>query len=229
MTKIKICGLFRHEDVEFVNLARPDYVGFVFAENSRRFVARGLAEQLSKKLRSDIVPVGVFVDAKPDDIIYLFKKGIIRAAQLHGNENDIYIAELKRKCGDLTVIKAVSADGISDNGRKDGLKNIDCGADNLSGKIGRGAADFLLVDNGKGGTGKTFDWRKIRGIEPPFFLAGGLDGSNIFDALRLSPYAVDISGGAETNGVKDGEKIMFLTQAARSNRTAETDIKTKND
>jgi phosphoribosylanthranilate isomerase len=222
MAKIKICGLFRHEDIELVNLAKPDYAGFVFAENSRRFVTRGLAAELSKRLDPAIIPVGVFVGAETDGIIELFRRGVIGAAQLHGGESADYIAELKRKCGELTVIRAVSADDIPDDIKRGAdifgeiKEKTDGGADKIRDKARRGAADFLLVDNGKGGTGKTFDWGKIRGIEPPFFLAGGIDKNNIFDALRLFPYAVDISGGAETNGVKDGEKIMFLTQAARN-------------
>jgi phosphoribosylanthranilate isomerase len=250
MTKIKICGLFRNEDIEFVNLAKPDYVGFVFAENSRRFVTREFAAELSKKLDPDIVPVGVFVGADIGGIADLFEKKVIRAAQLHGGESDEYIAELKKRCKDLTVIRAVNADNISYGNAENIFKNINCiidktkektafenakigrgsadFADTISDgikektifentKIGRGAADFLLIDNGKGGTGKVFDWKKIRSIEPPFFLAGGIDEDNIFDALNLSPYAVDISGGAETDGVKDGEKIIFLCQAARKN------------
>jgi phosphoribosylanthranilate isomerase len=197
MTKIKICGLFRYEDIEFVNRAKPDYIGFVFAKNSRRFVSMEFAEKLSKKLNPDIVPVGVFTNADIDAVITLFEKGVIRAAQLHGGESDAYVAELKKKGGDLTVIRAVDAN-------------------NLNGVTGRGEADFLLLDNGKGGTGKPFDWSKIRGIEPPFFLAGGIDKNNLSDALKLSPYAVDISGGAETDGVKDGEKIIFLTRTVRN-------------
>ncbi|MDR2091518.1 MAG: phosphoribosylanthranilate isomerase [Clostridiales bacterium] len=278
-TKIKICGLFRHKDIDFVNAARPDYAGFVFARRSRRFVEYGFAEELSRRLAPGIIPVGVFAGADAGEIAELFYRGVIKAAQLHGGEDENYAAKLKKACAGLTVIRAVSADGIKggtecadcaknginggingiekhtngnqSNGIKgiekhtngninDGIKGIEkrINRDIKSGVkdtekhtndnindgikygekieiIRRGSSDFLLVDNGNGGTGKPFDWHKIRGIEPPFFLAGGIDKNNIFDALKLSPYAVDISGGAETDGFKDSEKIMFLTKAAR--------------
>jgi phosphoribosylanthranilate isomerase len=118
MAKIKICGLFRNEDIEFVNLAKPDYVGFVFAGKSRRFVAPEFAAELSKKLNPDIVSVGVFVGADMDDIVGLFDKGVIRAAQLHGGESDEYIAELKKRREDLTVVRAISADNIPNGARE---------------------------------------------------------------------------------------------------------------
>src|SRR5665648_803269 len=104
--KIKICGLFRAEDIYFVNQAMPDYVGFVFAK-SRRQVSAEQAEQFRDKLNKGIIPVGVFVDEPVDKVALLLEKGIIEIAQLHGREDEEYISKLKA----LThkpIIKAVS-------------------------------------------------------------------------------------------------------------------------
>ncbi|GHV84159.1 hypothetical protein AGMMS50212_14990 [Spirochaetia bacterium] len=96
--KIKICGLFRDKDIEYANEAKPDFAGFVFAA-SRRQVNGAHAARLRKNLLPGIVPVGVFVDAALQDIVSLYKDGVISIAQLHGNEDDCYIAELKGLCG----------------------------------------------------------------------------------------------------------------------------------
>jgi len=107
MSKIKICGLFREQDIEFANEAKPDFTGFVFAEKSKRFVTAKQAENLRKNLAKEITPVGVFVNAKIDDIISLHKNGIIDIIQLHGGETDEYIKELKSKC-EAKIIQALN-------------------------------------------------------------------------------------------------------------------------
>jgi phosphoribosylanthranilate isomerase len=84
-------------------------------------------------------------------------------------------------------------------------------------------ADYVLLDHGSGGTGKSFNWRWLGGSTSdgrlrtgiPFFLAGGIGISNIEEALALNPYAVDISSGAETDGIKDAEKIAALVRRVR--------------
>jgi phosphoribosylanthranilate isomerase len=94
MTKIKICGLFREEDINFANEAGSDFTGFVFAE-SRRQVSATQAARLRSHLRTDIVPVGVFVNAPAEEIAALYRDGIIAIAQLHGTEDAAYIRRLK--------------------------------------------------------------------------------------------------------------------------------------
>ena len=101
--KIKICGLFRSEDIDYVNEACPDYAGFVFAE-SRRKVSPEKAEGLRQKLKPGITPVGVFVNAPIAEIAALYRNGIIEIAQLHGAENEEYIKRLKEECN-IPVIK----------------------------------------------------------------------------------------------------------------------------
>ena len=94
MVRIKICGLRRLEDIEIVNRYKPDYIGFVFADSKRK-VSHKLAGQMKKNLSSDIISVGVFVDAPQDEIIKLFEDNIIEIAQLHGRESEGYINNLK--------------------------------------------------------------------------------------------------------------------------------------
>jgi phosphoribosylanthranilate isomerase len=203
-TKIKICGLSRTEDIAAVNEAKPDYIGFVFAE-SRRKVSANEAAELKAELSPGITAVGVFVDAKVSEIVKLYEAGIIDIAQLHGAEDETYIEELRRETlaggASLPIIKAFRIDTIVDT----------C-------KAVASSADYVLLDHGKGGTGKTFNWNlaaEFRSItDRPYFLAGGIDEKNIKDAIALHPYTIDVSSGAETDGVKDPEKIKNLVNVA---------------
>lgn len=199
MVKIKICGLKRLEDIEMVNKYKPDYIGFVFADSKRK-VSHELASELKDNLDSDIISVGVFVDASQEEIIELFNKGVIDMAQLHGSENEEYITELKDKTNcELKIINAIEMS-----------KEVDLESyENTQ-------ADFLLLDSGKG-SGKTFDWRLIRkNLKKEFFLAGGLDISNICQAIEeFKPYAVDLSSSLETDGYKDETKIKEIMEVIR--------------
>ncbi|MDR1315529.1 MAG: phosphoribosylanthranilate isomerase [Spirochaetales bacterium] len=198
--KIKICGLFREEDIEYANQALPDYAGFVFAPRSRRFIDPEKAARLREKLDRRIIPVGVFVREKPEEIAALYRNGIIGMAQLHGGEDGEYIARLKEICG-APLILARSAEGAGDS-------------------MDMGGADYILFDSGAGGSGQSFDWRLLArgaGLSGcPFFLAGGIDIRNIEKAMSYRPYAIDISSGAESGGVKDREKMIALVEKARA-------------
>ena len=199
MVKIKICGIRRLEDIEIVNRYKPDYVGFVFADSKRK-VSHELASELKSNLDSDIISVGVFVDASQDEISELFDKGIIDVAQLHGSEDEDYISSLKDKTGHkLTIINAVEMSQDIDLNEYENTR-----------------ADYLLLDSGKG-SGKTFDWRLIgKDLQKEFFLAGGLDISNICQAIReFKPYAVDLSSSLETDGFKDENKIKEIMEVIR--------------
>ncbi|HWR22494.1 MAG TPA: phosphoribosylanthranilate isomerase [Feifaniaceae bacterium] len=195
MTKLKICGLFRAADIAYVNEAKPDYIGFVFAK-SRRQVTYALARALRERLAPEIMPVGVFVNAPQAEILKLYRENVISVAQLHGGESRAYIERLKEK--GVPIIKAV---------------RVESGAD-ITAHMDS-PADYLLLDNGAGGTGTMFDWSFLSACTRPYFLAGGVNLGNIADALALHPYCVDISSGAETDGVKDGEKIRLLAKAVR--------------
>jgi phosphoribosylanthranilate isomerase len=200
--KIKICGLFRDEDIDYVNEAGPDFIGFVFAK-SKRQVSAETAAKLRDSLREGIVPVGVFVNAPVEEVAALYRDGVIAIAQLHGEESPEYIGELKGRCG-APVIKAVRVES-----REDIVRAASCGA------------DYLLLDHGSGGTGRRFDWsllgdeKYLGALSIPCFLAGGIDVHNIEEALSYRPFAVDVSSGAETGSVKDREKILRLVEQVR--------------
>lgn len=196
MVKVKICGLKRLEDIEIVNKYKPDYIGFVFADSKRK-VSHDLAYKLKNDLSSDIISVGVFVDAPQEEILKIYGDGIIEAAQLHGIEDEDYINQLKEKTnGELKVIKAIEMSEDTD------LNDYE-----------NSQADYLLLDSGKG-SGKTFDWRLIRkNLKKEFFLAGGLDISNVEEAIEeFDPYAIDLSSSLETDGFKDENKIRELME-----------------
>lgn len=198
MTKIKICGLFRDCDIDYVNEAMPDYVGFVFAKSHRQ-VSVKQADLFRQKLNKNIVSVGVFVNNSIEEIQKICDDGIISVVQLHGSEDNNYISELRRKCK-IEIIKSVDASNGIDVQK---VKNID--------------ADFLLFDGGSGGTGKIFDWQIISEIKKPFFLAGGLNIDNIDNAIKkVKPYAVDLSSGVETDRVKDKQKILNIVRRVKN-------------
>ena len=196
MVKIKICGIRRLEDIDIVNKYKPDYIGFVFAD-SKRQVSHELASELKNNLDSDIVPVGVFVDADPNEIAGLFEGGIIEIAQLHGDESEEYINALKERTNnELKIIKAIEMSEDNDLSDYDNL-NI----------------DYLLLDSGKG-SGKTFDWNLIKSdLKKEFFLAGGINSSNVKEAIeQFHPYAIDLSSSLETDGFKDEEKVKEIME-----------------
>lgn len=203
MTKVKICGLRRIEDVKYVNEAKPDYVGFVFWPKSKRNVSFEEAKSLREALDPSIKAVGVFVDRDIDDIVYLTENGIIQAVQLHGNESEEVIKEVRRRCPEGTyILKAFEVKDESDMERAE-----------------KSSADMILVDAGKG-AGVTFDWSILSPLKREYFLAGGLGLSNVAEAVKsLHPYAVDVSSGVETDGFKDEDKIRkFCEAVAEENR-----------
>ncbi|MDR1830056.1 MAG: phosphoribosylanthranilate isomerase [Candidatus Fibromonas sp.] len=205
MPKIKICGLFREQDIEFANEAKPDFTGFVFAEKSKRFVNAKQAENLRKNLAKEITPVGVFVNAKIDDIISLQKNGIIDIIQLHGNEPDEYIKKLKTKC-EAKIIQALN---LTNNSQ---LSTLNSQLSTLQ------LCNYTLLDAPTPGSGHAFNWECLQGMDlsKNVFLAGGVNLQNIKEALKLNPFAVDVSSGAETDGVKDREKVLRLVEAAKN-------------
>jgi phosphoribosylanthranilate isomerase len=199
MTKIKLCGLSRPQDIETANQLRPDYIGFIFAPKSRRYVPPERAAQLRALLDPEILAVGVFVNEAPETVAALLGCGIIDIAQLHGGEDEDYIAALRARTG-KPLVQAFRVDTQEDVQRAQ-----------------RSSADFVLLDAGTGGTGTCFDWSLIQSLERPYFLAGGLGPENVADAVKtLHPFAVDVSSGIETDGAKDPEKMKDFVRAVRA-------------
>ena len=203
MTKIKICGLTRTEDIEMVNEFLPDYIGFVFAK-SRRQVSAEQAKKLKNKLRPAIKAVGVFVNEKPENIAEIANQGIIDLIQIHGDEDAAYCAQL-RKLTQAPIIKVVRVEREDDFA---GIEEFDC--------------DYYLFDTLSskeyGGTGKAFDHSLLynKEIKKPFFVAGGLNQDNVAAVIEvIKPFGVDTSGGVETDGIKDANKIKEFIKQGR--------------
>lgn len=198
MTKLKLCGLVRICDIEAVNRLNPEYIGFVFAKKSRRYVDPAQARKLRARLNKGISPVGVFVNESPEAIADLVRSGIIDVIQLHGSEGEDFLRKL-RELVSCPIIKAFSVKTPQD-------VRIAC----------ESSADLILLDSGGGGTGTVFDWDLLEPIRRPWFLAGGLSPENAADAIRrLAPYGVDVSSGIETDGVKDIQKMNDFVRAVR--------------
>lgn len=202
MAKVKICGLTREEDINIVNCYQPDYIGFVFAESKRK-VTKEKAARLKRQLDTNIQAVGVFVNTPIQDILDLCNENIIDMIQLHGNEKEDYILELKNKLPH-PIIKAL---------RPDSKENIE--------KSLTLHSDYLLVDTyieGQfGGSGRTFDWSILPGKAEKIFLAGGLNAGNAEDAiLTCRPYCLDVSSGVETDGRKDALKVKAFIDIVRN-------------
>ncbi len=202
--KIKICGLKRKEDVDYVNQAVPDWVGFVFAGTKRR-IDYETAKTLKQHLHPQIIVVGVFVNADMSFIVRLVTDGILDMIQLHGDEDEAYILELRSRLAEYgkknsPVIKAVRVR----------MEEEILEADNLP-------VDYLLLDafdeDSYGGSGKIFDHKLIPKLKKPFILAGGITEKNVVCILEelkedgRVPVCVDVSSSVESNGYKDKEKI----------------------
>lgn len=195
MTKIKLCGLSRACDIEVANELMPDYIGFVFAPESRRYVTPEKAMELKQMLLPEIKAVGVFVNENTETIADLLNNGVIDIAQLHGDEDNI---QRLRTLTGKPIIKAFRIGNEAD------ISNAE-----------QSTADFVLLDSGAG-TGTVFDWNLIKSINRPYFLAGGLDVQNVRAAIAaLHPFAVDVSSGIETNGFKDKTKMAAFVAAVR--------------
>ena len=197
MTKVKFCGLRRFEDIEYVNALKPEYIGFVFAKKSKRYVTPEFAKELKAALNPEIKACGVFVNEDAAEVIRLLREGIIDIAQLHGSEDGEYIQRIKAETG-RPVIKAFK------------IRSEEDAADAVV-----SCADMVLLDSGEG-SGQVFNWQLISGISRPYFLAGGLCAENVGKAIEtLNPFAVDVSSSIETNGYKDAEKMELFIKNVR--------------
>lgn len=204
MTKVKICGLSRPEDIFQANKLKSNYIGFVFYPKSKRAVTQSQAALLKAMLDKEIKAVGVFVNADIAFIEKLAQLRIIDLVQLHGDEDSLYIQELRKRVY-IPIIKAIRVQG------EESLQNLR-----------NYPVDFFLFDTYKpgqyGGTGERFNL-ELEGvtIPKPYFIAGGLDASNVAQVIAQNPhaYAVDVSGGVEDSatGLKDAQKMAdFVAQ-----------------
>ncbi len=208
---IKICGLGSEEAVDAALDAGADLVGFVFFPPSPRHLGLEHARTLARRVGTRAGKVVLSVDA--DDT---FVDAVVAAVhpdylQLHGGESAARLTALKARHG-LPVIKALPVETRSD------LEATAAYA---------GLVDLFLFDarppreaTRPGGLGRAFDWRVLAGVDPSlsFLLSGGLDASNVGEAIRLTrPRGVDVSSGVErAPGDKDPDKIRAFVRAARA-------------
>lgn len=208
MTRVKLCGMWRDEDIRAVAAAAPDMVGFVidFAR-SHRSVTPERAWELARLLEAEpggdaIERVGVFVDEDPESVALIADACGLAYVQLHGHEDAAYIEslrpELPRGCKVIQAFRVRTAADVA--------------------SVEKSPADLVLLDNGQG-TGEAFDWSLVTGVGRPFILAGGLTPENVAVAIEdVGPWGVDMSSGIETNGIKDANKMAAAVAAAKGGR-----------
>ncbi len=201
MVKIKFCGLRRIEDIQYVNILKVDYAGFVFSK-SKRIVNQELAKTLIENLDPAIKRVGVFVNEEINFVARIASSLRLDVVQLHGDETDEYIESLKSLL-DVEVWKAIKI--------KINNENL------ISSKADKILLDTFVVGL-PGGSGIPFDWNSISSMvfNKPFILAGGLNHLNVERAIEiLRPYGVDVSSGIETDGYKDFEKMRLFVEKVK--------------
>lgn len=207
MTKIKICGLSRREDIESVNMVSPDYIGFIMGfPKSHRNITIERAKTLRAGLKEGIQVVGVFVDAEISMIVDACAQKVIDIIQLHGREDIRYIERLKAVLASVEVqakiIKAIQVKSKEDLAL---IKEV--------------PADMILLDAGMG-DGRLFSQEQmdlLKSVNRDYFLAGGLNPENVSELLEsLHPFGVDVSSGVETEKKKDRKKIRRFVQNVRN-------------
>lgn len=205
--KIKVCGLRDAENLKQIAGLNPDFVGFIFYDQSPRFVGEDLDEETVKALPKTIRKVGVFVNASPDYILRNVKKYDFQYVQLHGNETPEYCRSLRNR--GISLIKAFR---IDESFNFSMLNNY------------KAHCDFFLFDakgDQPGGNGVTFDWSILNRYddEKPFFISGGIGLDNLDQLAQLKDmklYGVDVNSQVETApGVKDVAKVKELISRLR--------------
>ncbi len=200
--KLKICGIRRTEDVQYLNAYEPDLAGFICSQPFWRYVSPEQMAQLTQQLDGAILRVGVFVDPTIEEITRYAEW--LHVIQLHGNETPALIAEI-RKRWDVEIWKAARVRTAEDIQRAEALP-----------------VDKLVLDSfspvSHGGTGTVADWALIAENRPekPFLLAGGISAENAAEAARLRPWGLDASSSVETDRCKDTDKIRTLVARVRA-------------
>lgn len=185
MTKlVKICGLKRQIDIEYVNKCKPDFVGFIINfPKSHRNLKPEQVKELTQELDKGITKVGVFVNQPVELVAELLNTNVIDIAQLHGKEDNYYIEQLRQ----MTTNKIWQAIIVR---QEDDLDKAEASK-----------ADLVLLDAGQG-SGQVFDWALLAKLNRKFALAGGLNQDNLQDALQTDAVLLDVSGGVETDNFK---------------------------
>lgn len=211
--KVKICGITTLEDARFASGALADYLGFIFYEESPRYVEPAKAGAIINWIEGPL-KVGVFVNQPLDDVNEIALRTGVDIIQLHGDESPGYCDMMN-----YPVIKALH---ITDDTKTDDLK--------MEMDTYMNCVDYFLFDtkiNGLyGGTGQTFNWKILKDLTmgKPFFLSGGLNSNNVAEAIKVvTPDIVDLSSGLEESpGLKDFDKIEEFFDVMRDIREEQT-------
>jgi phosphoribosylanthranilate isomerase len=206
--KVKVCGLTQSDQIQELISLNTDFLGFIFYEKSPRYVLNHLSLVEISKINHH-GKVGVFANESIEKILEITAKADLNFIQLHGDENEIFISELKKKLNPkVGIIKVIRIDPEFIISTKE--KSID----NFFRSIQNNIAYTLFDTDSKafGGTGKTFDWNVLNEIEIPlpYFLSGGISEDNIdnIKSLTQKPFAIDINSKFELKpGIKDLHKI----------------------
>ncbi len=207
--KVKICGITRMEDAQFCINQGVDYLGFIFYEQSKRYISPAAACKIITKIKEENQHtkfIGVFVNAIKSRMLQIMADCSLDFVQLHGEEDESYFSDIREK-----TIKVFRVEDQMNQFQID--------------HINRCKASGILLDTFtkeiRGGTGKTFNWRNIKDItHDNLFLAGGLTPENVNGALDFKPDVLDINSGVELSpGIKDHGKIeMIMNLLARGTR-----------
>lgn len=192
MTKVKICGLSTPEAVQIAVEAGADYIGFVFAP-SKRQVTLEQARELATGIPKGVQKVGVFVSPQREEVEQACQVVGLDLIQVHGPMDETILQDLPQQT--IRAVQVGKDTAISDT-----------------------STNYLLFDAPVAGSGQTFDWQELesQNVTKPCFIAGGLTVDNVADAIRFfHPYAVDVSSGVETNGIKDQEKIKRFIERVK--------------
>lgn len=200
--KLKVCGLTKLDQIQELISLNTDFLGFIFYEKSPRYVLNSLILEEMKAINHQ-GKVGVFVNESLEQIIEISEKAELNFIQLHGDESDEFISELREKL--IPEVKIIKVFRIGTD-----LENLKFKIQNLKSEV-----DYLLFDTDSksfGGTGNSFDWQILNELEinKPYFLSGGISEENIekIKFVKQKPFALDINSKFEIEpGNKDLEKI----------------------
>ena len=209
--QLKVCGLTKMDQIQELISMNVDFLGFIFYEKSPRFVLNHLSlEEISEINHQG--KVGVFVNETVEKISEISEKAKLSFIQLHGDEDEKFILQLRQILGNnIKIIKVIRIGNQS--------------FDELQKTINQqpSTVNYLLFDTDSkafGGTGKTFDWQILNEIEisKPYFLSGGISLENIhqLSTINHQPLALDINSKFEIEpGSKNLEKIKNFTQIVK--------------
>lgn len=198
--KLKVCGMRDPANVASVGALAPDFLGFIFVPESPRFAGRTVTREVVGSLPQGVQAIGVFRDEPMESVARRAQSLGLSGVQLHGQEDRSYMEALREELPKALIIKAVGVSGASDIERLSELE---------------GAADLVILDHGRGGSGVPFDWKLLQRYRAatPFLLAGGVGAENIGEALEVAQgvsqcAGFDINSKVEVEpGVKDISKV----------------------